>query len=394
MDDSRRHLRKQWTQLIALAGGHFVLDTFPGLMHTVLPAFQESFKLSVAAGAVLLTAFLVAANGIQVLIGHMRPEHDKPLFLYIGTLLTCTIILFWVVPSGGFALVWLSIISVACGTGVGMTHPEFLKAIHRLDRISPAVSSSIFMAGGFIGFAAGGWASTYLFTWWGLGCLIPFCVASIVALAVIMLLGIRLAVERDEPKRRALRQHEEPVSFWLIMAIATLTVSSVTVMGWIIPQRINELGIDLTTGGAAIAIYSIAGGVGGVVMARWAGKIGELKLVRTMLMCGIPFVIGYLPLMRYSWAMVLLFIGGFFCFGAYPLMVSAARHSRGPNLGRRMGFIVGGIWLAACVLPMLLGPIAKQFGTVPILFCVPVGFVLSLALAIKAKKSAPKSKVC
>ena len=385
MEGSQHQLRTQWAHLVALTGAHFVLDSFPGLMHTVLPAFQKSFRLSVAAGAVLLTAFLVAANAIQILIGHVRPEKDRPLFLYIGTLLTCTIILFWVVPSGGLALMWLSMISIACGAGVGMTHPECLKAIHRLDRISPAVSSSIFMAGGFIGFAAGGWASTYLFTWWGLGCLIPVCVASIVALAVIMLLGIRLAVERDEPKRRALRQHEEPVSFWLIMAIATLTVSSVTVMGWIIPQRINELGIDLTAGGAAIAIYSIAGGVGGVVMARWAGKIGELKLVRTMLMCGTPFIIGYLPLMRYSWAMVLLFVGGFFCFGAYPLMVSAARHSEGLNLGRRMGLIIGGVWLVACLLPMLAGPVAEHFGTLPILFCVPVGFVLSLVLAIKSK---------
>jgi hypothetical protein len=51
-----------------------------------------------------------------------------------------------------------------------------------------------------------------------------------------------------------------------------------------------------------------------------------------------------------------------------------------------MGWVVGGVWLIACGLPMLLGPIAKHFGTVPILFCIPIGFLLSLTLSIVSKK--------
>lgn len=385
MDDAQQQLRTQWTHLIALTAAHFVLDCFPGLMHTVLPAFQESFGLSVAAGGILLTVFLVSANGIQVLIGHMRAEQDKPLFLYIGLLLTCLILLFWVVPAGGLALLWLSIISIGCGAGVGMTHPEALKGIHRLDRISSAVSSSVFMAGGVIGFAVGGWGSTYLFGRWGFASLIPFCAVSVVVLVIVMVLGIRLAVERDEPARRTLRQHEKPLPFWLIMAIATLAACSSQTLTWIVPQRISEIGSSLTIGGLAVSMFSLSGGVGGIVVSRHASRHGEMKLIVRMLMCGIPFIIAYLLLMQHTWAVALLFVGGFFCFGAYPLMVSAARHSEGPNLGRRMGLIVGGIWLAACVLPMLLGPVAEHFGTVPILFCVPVGFVLSLLLAIRSK---------
>ena len=68
MRQAQETYRRQWGQLLALTGAHFVADCFPGLMHTVLPAFQSSFKLSMAAGGVLLTVFLVATNGIQVLI--------------------------------------------------------------------------------------------------------------------------------------------------------------------------------------------------------------------------------------------------------------------------------------------------------------------------------------
>jgi MFS family permease len=242
------------------------------------------------------------------------------------------------------------------------------------------------MAGGVIGFAVSGWSSTWLFSRWGFAGLIPFCAASVIALTVILCLGIKLAVERDEPGRRTLRQHEKPLPFRLILAIATLSACSSQTLTWILPQRLSEIGANLTAGGLAVSMFSLSGGIGGIVVSRHARRHGEMKLMVRMLICGTPFIVAYLLLMQYHWSAALLFVGGFFCFGAYPLMISAARHSEGPNLGRRMGLIVGGIWLVACVLPMLLGPIAEHFGTAPILFCVPVGFVLSLLLAMVSQK--------
>ncbi len=378
--------RKQWAQLLALTGAHFVADMFPGFMHPLMPAFQEFYQLSAASGSALLTIFLVAANGIQVLIGHVRPEEDKPLLLYGGLLLVCAMSLFAVVPPGGIAFLWLSLISVVGGAGVGLTHPEMLKAIHRLDGISSAVSSTVFMAGGVVGFAFSGWASTHLFEQWGVQALYPFCLTALVLLVVLPVFRIRLAVERDEPAKKAARPQAEAISFWLIMTIATLGACSAQVIAWIVPFRIKELGLDLTFGGEAVSLYSLAGGVGGMVFSVFVRKLGELRLIRRMLGIGIPFIIAYLIFLPERWSPVLIFAGGFFCFGAYPLMVSLARHSEGPNLGRRMGLIVGGIWLVACVLPLLLGWIIDIYGTVPILFCVPIGFVLSLVLAMRAGK--------
>lgn len=385
MDATQLDYRKQWAQLLALTSAHFVADMFPGFMHPLMPAFQQLFKLSAAGGSALLTIFLIAANGIQVLIGHIRPEEDKPLLLYGGLLLVCAVALFAAVPPGGMALLWLSLIAVVSGVGVGMMHPEMLKAIHRLDKISSAASSTVFMAGGVIGFAVSGWVSTHLFEQWGIRSLYPFCAAALVLLLVLPGFKIRLAVERDEPAKKAAHRQTTPVSFWMIMTIATLGACSAQVISWIVPFRIKELGLDLTFGGEAVSLYSLAGGIGGMVFSVFVRRFGELRLIRWMLAAGIPFIIAYLIFLPEQWSPLLIFAGGFFCFGAYPLMVSAARHSEGPNLGRRMGFIVGGIWLAACLLPMLLGWIIDVFGTVPILFCIPIGFLLSLMLAIKSR---------
>lgn len=392
MDLSSPQRRTQWTQLIILTIAHFVLDSIPGLMHTVLPAFQGFFQLSVAEGAVLLTVFLVAANGIQVLIGHVRSRQQKPLFLHAGFLLVCVIGLFILVPLKGPTLLWLCLISLVCGSGVGMTHPEALRAVHRLDRISSAVSSSVFMAGGVTGFAFGGWISTHLYTSYGLKSLIPFCVTSILTLLMLLFFRVRLAIDEEHAEDAQPQTGQAPPSIWLVVAMATLVAGSMTVFAWIIPQHVQQLGDDLTLGGLAVSILSISGGVGAVVMSRTAGRIGELKMARRMLAAGIPFITAYLFLIPHRWALGLLFIGGFFCFGVYPILVSIARSCKGTNLGQRMGWIVGGVWLIACGLPMLLGPIAKLWGTLPIVFCVPVGFMLSLVLAMKTRRT--ENNIC
>jgi FSR family fosmidomycin resistance protein-like MFS transporter len=383
IEDERR---RQWARLLALTAAHFVLDSFPGLMHTVLPAFQESFHLSVASGAVLLTVFLVGANGIQVLIGHLRPKEHRPLFLYAGFVLVCAIALFAVVPPDSSALLWLCLISIVCGAGVGMTHPESLRAVHRLNGISSAVSSAVFMAGGVAGFAFGGWISTHLYTSYGLSSLIPFCIAAVVALLMMLFFRIRLAIEDEKSEDPQTHSDHSTPSIWLVVAMATLVAGSMTVFAWIVPQHVRQLGNDLTLGGLAVSVLSISGGVGGVVMSRLAVRMGEFRVVRWMLAAGIPFITAYLFLIPHRWALSLLFIGGCLCFGVYPILVSIARGCKGTNLGQRMGWVVGGVWLIACGLPMLLGPIAKHFGTAPILFCIPVGFFLSLTLSIVSKK--------
>lgn len=387
MDASSRESHKQWTRLLALTAAHFVIDSFPGLMHTILPAIQKSFQFSMAAGGILLTVFLVAANGIQVLIGHMRAEQERPFFLYAGMLLACCIALFAFIPATGNALLWLSFIALVCGAGVGITHPECLKAVHGLDRISSAVSSAVFMCGGVAGFAFGGWTSTWLYQRIGMLALVPFCVLSMIMFIIMLLLRIQLAVEKNEFDLQGQQVKQQTISFWMIMAIATLAACSSQTLVWIVPQRIQELEANLIIGGLGVSVFSISGGIGGILMARHASGNRELKLITRMLKWGIPFIIAYLILLQHLWAVLFLFIGSFFCFGSYPLMVSAARNTKGPNLGQRMGLIVGGIWLTACILPMLLGPIANQFGTVPILFCVPVGFILSLTLILWQKKA-------
>lgn len=378
--NTQSRLHSPWAQLIALSFAHFAVDSIPGLMHTVLPAIQDRFALSVKAGGLLLSVFLIAANGIQVAIGHLRSEKQSPLFLYIGMLLATAVILFSFVPEGAGSLPAAMVVAVACALGIGMTHPEALRAVHRIDGIHSALSSSVFMAGGVGGFAVGSWASTYLFQWWGFWGQLPFCVLSILALASVRFTGVQLAIEAS-PANRKFAPGDGDIPFWPVMAIATLSAIASQLMVWLIPQHLNMIGAELSLGGIGVAMFSLAGGIGGIVMSRIAARRGEAAAAAVMLGLGIPFIAAYLGLMRYNWAPAIMFVGGFFCYGAYPILVSLARHSRGPRLGQRMGFIVGGIWLTACLFPMLLGPVVERVGAKPVLMAVPAVFAASGLLA-------------
>ncbi|MCE5185271.1 MAG: hypothetical protein LLF76_04000 [Planctomycetaceae bacterium] len=431
--------RRQWRQLLVLTGIHFVLDMYPGAMHTVLPALQASFRVDVAAGAVLLTIFLIASNLIQVLVGHLRPYEAKPLLLYVGIALTCSILLFGLVKAQAGAIVWLSLIALLAGVGVGISHPEGLRAVHAQHGISAAASSSVFMAGGVFGFAFGGMVSTHLWQRLGVWGMAPLCGLSAVMLVIALLARIRLAVEpggtgvlscvasakKGSPVKcgdtgvspvkfrpdtgvlpvkcgdtgvlpvkcglgaNAAEEHgrdahaTKEVPFWAVLAMALMLTGSVQIVMWIVPQHISQMGASLTQGGRAVSLFSLAGGVGGMWWARSAARRGELRTIITMLSIGIVFVLLYLGLMRFgALATAALTAAGFFCFGAYPMMVGLARTSPGPNLGRRMGLIVGGTWLVASLLPMLLGKPAELWGTTWILYCIPAGFAGALFLAI------------
>ncbi len=78
----------------------------------------------------------------------------------------------------------------------------------------------------------------------------------------------------------------------------------------------------------------------------------------------------------------LLAIGGLCSPAAYPLMVSLARHSHGPNLGTRMGLIVGGMWFLATFALWAAGPIAERIGTVAVMRVMPIFYLIAAAIGV------------
>jgi MFS family permease len=379
---SSRSVMFQWAQLFALAFAHFVVDLFPGLLHSTLPAVQTHFKLNVTLGGILLTSYLLVSNGIQLLTGHLRENKTRPLFIYIGLVFGSVLCFLSALPAAASSFPVILGFTVVSAAGVGIIHPECLRGIHTLNKIPPAVSTSVFMAGGILGFAFGGYTSTALITKFSMPGLYFFVLCSALAILLVALTKNTLAVESKTKNAIPASPEKVHPPFVLIMLMATFAAISTATIVWIMPQRLHELGFELTFGGFTVMLFSVAGGLGSFLWAFFAHKKGELPCAIFALFLGLPFFVAYDLLIQNRFAVWFVFAASFCCFGAYPLMVTIGRYSTGMTLGRRMGFIVGGTWLISSMFPAILAPLAKTIGMQTILACANIGYLFSALLGL------------
>jgi len=373
-----------------LAGVHFLIDLFASMLPAILPAIRDEFSLSLSRGGFVLVALLLTSNAVQPLIGHMRANKRRPLFLHLGLIVGASICLLGLLPRGNSAFATMILLAAVSGFGIAIVHPEGLRAIHSLGRIPPAVSTAVFMAGGFLGYASGGAVSAFLVYHFGFKGLYPLALCPVIGIVLVIFLKIRLAVERKVRNKNEARTQNNRLSFWLIMAMAMPAAVSTTILANLLPTVLNELGFELTFGGFSTTMFGLGGAVGSFVLASIASQKGELKCSIVSLFLVIPFLLAYLALIESKMAIWMLFGAGFCAVSAYVLMITLSRHAAGLNLGQRMGFMVGGTWALANIVFMVLLPAAEHFGADALLRYVPLGYLFSalfgLFIMLKAKK--------
>ena len=369
-------------QLFVLAGVHFLIDMFASMLPAILPAIRDEFSLSLSRGGLVLVALLMTSNGVQPLIGHMRAGKRRPLFLYLGLILGASICLLGALPRGSGAFAIMILLAVVSGCGIAIVHPEGLRAVHWLRRIPPAISTAVFMAGGFLGYASGGAISALLVSRFGLKGLYPLALCPVIGIVMVKFLRIRLAVERKVRNKNEARTEENRLPFWLIMAMAMPAAVSTTILVALLPTVLNELGFELTFGGFSTMMFGLGGAVGSFVWAKIARKRGELNCSIAALFLVIPFLVAYLVLIETRAAIWILFGAGFCAISAYILMITLSRYATGLSLGQRMGFIAGGTWALASIVFMALLPVVEYFGPNVILNFVPLGYLFSGAFGL------------
>ena len=363
-----------------------------GMTPAILPALRKEFTLTLTAGINLLFALYLTANLLQILIGHLRPHKSRPLFLYIGILLFAAVYMFDAVPRDS-SFPFLILLIIITGFGIAIVHPESLRALHALERISPATGSAVYCAGGSIGFATGGWVSSALVSTFGLKGLYFAILCPAATLIVILSLRLRLAVEPTLPKINNNQTDSSKFNFWPIMIMTIPAAVATTLIVALLPSRLSELEFELTFGGLSVMAFSMAATIGSFFWASIANKKGELPCAIIALFLGVPLLLIYTTMMHTRTAVWLLSAGSFCAAASYPLMVTVARNATGPNLGRRMAFILGGVWGAAGIALRLSAPIAENFGLETVILFAPAGYILSavgliIVLKIHNRKSA------
>jgi FSR family fosmidomycin resistance protein-like MFS transporter len=391
MGGLRPTLRLQWIQLAVLSGVHFLVDMFGNVLPAILPVIRDDFHVTLVVGGLVLASVPLASNAIQILTGSLRPDKTRPLFLHVGVILSASICLVALSPRSAAGIAMLVGLGVISGSGVAVAHPEGLRSVHTLSRISPALSTAVFMTAGFLGFASGGAISAVLVGAYGLKGLYPLIPCLLVGVVAIRLSRVRLAVERNVTTAGSQTPSSVQVlPFWKVLGIGLPAAVSTTVILQLTPTYLNELGFDLAFGGFATAMFGWGSTIGPFVWTAIAHRKGDLAASVWAFLLSTPFIVLYLMFARHAAAAWLLFGVGFSAMSAYILTISLARESRGSNLGQRMALIVGGTWGIATIVFLILTVVAHWVGTGLVLKLTPLGYVLSGVAAFWVLRQHPR----
>ena len=371
--------RLQWAQLWVLTFIHIVIDMFPGAVAPIIPAVRNHFSLSLTKSLSLITICYVSCNFFQVVLGHIRPHSRKPLLLTIGLIALPAICLIAFVPTGRFSYWILATLMAVTGFGVAVTHPESLRALHNLKRTSSVLGTAIFFNGGHIGFAIGAFSAAAAVQYLGFGGLTIMAVMVVVSLALLGMFHIRLSIEKPHKK---VVSNEETHSFWMLFAMGVPIATTATVLPAMLPTAFAELGFELSFGGLPAMMTSIGIVFGSFFWAHLSKYIGQLKAVIIAEAIAAPLIIAYMMLIKTQWAVILLVPAGFCGIAGYTLIVNMARHSRNLVLGQRMGIMVGGVWGAAALALIALGPLADTFGSITVLNYAWIGYAAAAVIGI------------
>lgn len=368
-------IRNDWIRLGGLTFIHSVVDSFPGMTGAILPAMREHFSLSLKTGVAIMSVLHIVCNFSQVFAGNLRRDKQKPLFIPVGVFLASTLALMGLLPQTGiyFSLCALMVVS---GIGIAITHPEALRAVHDIDEtsINPSLATSIFMMGGFCGFASSGYFGSALVQRWGLASL--SCLVLLPVIGVFILSRSRITLAIDNPAKPKINNG---INFWLVFIAALPFNIAMMCFTQLVPSRLGEVGFSLKEGGIASMMFAAGSAFGSLGWSLLARKIGQINTIIISVFSGLVFLFRYLDSIE-SNNIWLLLLAGLTTGSAFPFIVTIARNARGMVIGQRMGYIVGGAWGVASLFMIYAGRLAERIGLQPVLNVMPWLFMLSALL--------------
>ncbi len=390
------------TQIASLSAAHFMVDMLGGLLPGFLPIALEHFKIDLGMGVIILTSMSIGCNIMQIPASMLGRETRKPWLLNLGLLMAGLIVLLAAMPSTTPVFV-LCLLMVIVGAGIAIVHPHGLRGTQHIGKIASSVTTPTFMTGGFLGSAVGPWVSALLVGHFGLKGLYWMIPPVLIILLALRLSNVKLAPDDAASSTQKEKERtpetgtaapsvpDAPWSFWNLFLIATLLNTGTVTIQALLPSYLVMLDFALPFGGFSAMLFGIGSAIGSITIGFLVRKHRCAPFVLYGLALGIPTLLVYFLVAKYSAACLLIMLGGLLASSCYPLLVSMSRNAEGSlPMSTRMGLIVGGTWGLAGVALLVIGQIASRIGLAPVMHLswIFYSFTLVAALLMIKKKTA------
>ena len=378
--------------LLAVTLAHITVDMHTGSLVVLLPLLLASFHLSYASAAVIITA-----NNLVIAVA-------QPLFGVFGDRRALT----WLVPAGcalaGAAMVsvlfvpsYAFVLPVVMLSGLGSAafHPEGLSRIRAVSGRLAASGTSVFFAGGNIGFALGPILATVLTVRLGRPGVLILLLPTLLALGFLWSQWPVLGHVTPKPRRStsaATGNRTGTVSaVGFLMALIVLRSTTMGGLQTFMPLYFHNNGALSREGAALLVTILLISGVLGTLL---GGTLAERFGRKTLLLGSMAVaVVGLYAFLHGSGFLrtAALCVSGVSINSAWPVLVVMIQEAMPGQIGLASGLSLGTAYGATGLGVAALGQLADAQGlalTMNVITLLPI-LVLLLTLFLPERVARP-----
>lgn len=289
MMETSRSLQR--SQLALVTWGHFLNDCYGSFFAPILPLLIEKLSLSLTLASGLASITSITSAVFQPLYGIASDRIHGRIFIVIGPFLsTVCMSLIGVAPNAAL----LGTLLLLAGMGSAAFHAQAVAAAGAVSGNRKGFGISVFIFGGSVGFAVGPLAIIGAVYLWGLA---HSYYAVIPGLLSVLLLGIWLNVPRGRTEQRGMLSlaaafrgtHKSMALLFAIVVIREFTRLAVVTF---LPIFLAMQGRSLVAGGITLALFSLAGALGGMVGGSLSDTWGRKAVILASGILCVPFLHG------------------------------------------------------------------------------------------------------
>lgn len=366
----------QTEQVLTVAGGHFVHDTFSAFISPLLPLIQERFATSYTlTGSLAIYAQLPSL--LNPLIGYIADKVSVRYFVILAPAITATLMSLMGLAPSYLSLVFLLL---AAGVSIAAFHAPAPAMIGRLSGDRTGRGMSIFMASGELGRTVGPLLAVAGVQWFLLEGIWRLMFVGWAASAILYFRLKDVAAQPAAYGRSELAQIWPRLSrvlgvfSWMMLGRVFMLAALTTYLPLYME---NTLQTNLWIAGSALAILEGAGVVGALFSGTASDTVGRERMLYILFGIAPFFFFAFLYLPQ-SLAIPLLILVGLTAISPTAVMLAAVQDKFPHNRALANGFFLAINFLARAFGIWAVGFSADRIGLFnTFLWC---GFVAFLSV--------------
>ena len=347
-------------QVLTIAGGHFVHDSYSAFIAPLLPLIQERLATNYTlTGSLAIYAQLPSL--INPFIGYIADKVSLRYFIILAPAITATLMSFM-----GLApdYLTLSLILLAAGISIAAFHAPAPAMIARVSGQRIGTGMSIFMASGELGRTVGPVFVVAGVSWFGLEGIwrlmfVGWAVSGILYMRLRHVSarptsGTSISLALIMPKVRQIFPF-----LMLLMLAQTLLVSSLTTYLPIYMSDVQEASIWLSA--ASLTILEGAGVIGALATGTLSDRFGRFRILTILLFLAPLFMLAFLYSPN-SLSLPFLILLGLTAISPTPVLLAIVQDNFTENRALANGLFLAANFLIRAFGIWAIGFTADQFG--------------------------------